>query len=150
MVSWTKIKQGTKVELPLWLAEMLAVSQSIGSSPMATIDMPSALSTRVLNALKADPRTVDLRAQAPHFYSLGVRMLELFEEDEMAEVLAATLRKRAAEIHDHANNPRGGLGGDGGTEFLRGLDETERQLFRAAHDSSKATRTWLADVQKKS
>ena len=55
---------------------------------MATIDMPSALSQRVLNALKADPRTVDLRAQAPHFYSLGVRMLELFEEDEMAEVLA--------------------------------------------------------------
>ena len=54
---------------------------------MATIDMPSSLSQRVLNALKADPKSVDLRAQAPHFYSLGARMLELFEEDEMSDVL---------------------------------------------------------------
>lgn len=54
---------------------------------MATIDLPSSLSSRVLNALKADPRTVDLRAQAPHFFSLGARMLELFEEEEMVDVL---------------------------------------------------------------
>lgn len=55
---------------------------------MATIDMPNALSSRVMNALKADPRTVEVRAQAPHFYSLGARMLELFEEDEMVDVLS--------------------------------------------------------------
>ena len=55
---------------------------------MATIDMPHALSQRVLNALKADPRTVDLRTQAPHFFSLGARMLELFEEDDMVDVLS--------------------------------------------------------------
>ena len=54
---------------------------------MTTIDMPHALSSRVMNALKADPRTVEVRAQAPHFYSLGARMLELFEEDEMVDVL---------------------------------------------------------------
>jgi hypothetical protein len=41
-----------------------------------------------LNALKADPRTVDLRALAPHFYDLGARILELFEEEEMIEVLS--------------------------------------------------------------
>jgi GINS complex subunit 3 len=40
-----------------------------------------------MNALKADPRTVDLRVQAPHFYSLGVRILELFEEEEMVDIL---------------------------------------------------------------
>jgi GINS complex subunit 3 len=53
-----------------------------------TLDPPSALSPRVLNALKADPRTVDLRALAPHFYDLGARILELFEEEEMIEVLS--------------------------------------------------------------
>lgn len=53
-----------------------------------TLDPPSALSPRVLNALKADPRTVDLRALAPHFYNLGARILELFDEDEMIEVLS--------------------------------------------------------------
>ena len=42
----------------------------------------------MLNALKADPRTVDLRALAPHFYNLGARILELFDEEEMIEVLS--------------------------------------------------------------
>lgn len=41
-----------------------------------------------MNALKADPKTVELRAQAPHFYSLAARVLELLEEDEMVDVLA--------------------------------------------------------------
>jgi GINS complex subunit 3 len=49
--------------------------------------MPEALSERVMNALKADPRTIDLRALAPHFYNLSERILELFEEEEMVEVL---------------------------------------------------------------
>jgi hypothetical protein len=82
-----KVKEGTKLELPLWLAEMLAVSQPQSGASTLTLDMPPALSVRVMNALKADPKTLDLRALAPHFYALGSRMLELFEEDEVGEVL---------------------------------------------------------------
>lgn len=59
----------------------------IGTSRLVTLDMPDALSERVMNALKADPRTVDLRALAPHFYHLSERILELFEEEEMVDVL---------------------------------------------------------------
>ncbi|KAL9061275.1 MAG: hypothetical protein Q9162_000149 [Coniocarpon cinnabarinum] len=103
--------------------------------------MPHALSSRVMNALKADPRTVDVRAQAPHFYTLAARMLDLFEEDEMVDVLSDTFKKRAMVIADHAHNPRGG-------EFLQSLDESERQLFRSAHDSAKATQEWLADEKR--
>ena len=66
---------------------MLAVSQNVNASALVTLDLPKALSPRVLNALKADPRTVDLRALAPHFYNLAARMLELFEEEEMIDVL---------------------------------------------------------------
>ena len=36
-----------------------------------------------------------------------------------------TFKERAAEIADHAHNPRGALGE--AQEFLRGLDEMERQ-----------------------
>lgn len=63
-------------------------SARLGTSRLVTLDLPSALSERVMNALKADPRTVDLRTLAPHFYSLGVRILELFEEEEMVDILA--------------------------------------------------------------
>lgn len=69
---------------------MLAVSKPAGpaSNSLATLDMPSALGPRVLNALRADPKSVDLRAQAPWFYGLGGRMLELFEEEEVVGVLS--------------------------------------------------------------
>jgi GINS complex subunit 3 len=124
---------------------------------MVSLDFPAALSQRVINALKADPNTVDLRAQAPHFYALGSRILELFEEEEIVDVLLevrepyllidiCAFRKRAADIADHAHNPRGALGE--GADFLRGLDETERQLFRSAHDSAKAMKNWVADLKK--
>ena len=55
---------------------------------MVNLDLPTSLSPRVLNALKADPRTVDLRVLAPHFYELAARTLDLFEEDEIVDVLS--------------------------------------------------------------
>ncbi|BCS01131.1 DNA replication protein PSF3 [Aspergillus luchuensis] len=119
------IKAGTRIDLPLWLGEMLSIGARLGTSRLVTLDLPSALSERVMNALKADPRTVDLRSLAPHFYSLSERILELFEEEELVEVLSNTFKKRSAVIADHAHNPQGALGQ--GADFLRGLDETERQ-----------------------
>jgi len=68
---------------------------------------------------------VELRALASYFYELAARVLELFEEEEVVDVLSETFKKRAAEIADHAHNPRGALGE--GADFLRGLDEMERQ-----------------------
>lgn len=62
-------------------------SARLGTSRLVSLDLPSALSERVMNALKAEPRTVDLRALAPHFYNLSERILELFEEEEMVDVL---------------------------------------------------------------
>lgn len=85
----TAVDHGTKLDLPLWLAEMLAVSKPAGptSTSLGSLDSPPALGQRVMNALRADPKSVDLRAQAQWFYGLGERMLELFEEEETVEVL---------------------------------------------------------------
>ncbi|EMC98308.1 hypothetical protein BAUCODRAFT_32327 [Baudoinia panamericana UAMH 10762] len=146
----TAIQQGTKLDLPLWMAEMLAVSKPAGpsSSSLATLDMPTALGQRVMNALQADPKSVDLRSQAQWFYGLGERMLELFEEEEMVEVMTETFKQRALEIADKAQNTRSAQqsGGDG-TDFMRGLDETERLLFRSAHDGSNAVKKWMDAVR---
>ncbi|KAJ5268226.1 hypothetical protein N7524_005685 [Penicillium chrysogenum] len=140
------IKAGTRIDLPLWLGEMLSIGARLGTSRLVTLDMPEALSERVMNALKADPRTLDLRALAPHFYNLSERILELFEEEEMVDVLGDAFKKRAADIADHAHNSRGAVGG--GVDFLRGLDETERQLFRVAHDRAKDMRIWTGEAKR--
>jgi len=52
-----------------------------------SLDFPPPLQQRVINALKADPKTIDLRAQAPHFYTLGARILDLFEDEDVVDVL---------------------------------------------------------------
>lgn len=95
----TSIEHGTKLDLPLWMAEMLAVSKPAGpnSNSLVTLDMPPALGQRVINALRADPRSVELRAQAQWFYGLGERMLELFEEEDMVDILS--------DVRAHSRDP---------------------------------------------
>ncbi|KAK2074220.1 hypothetical protein P8C59_008441 [Phyllachora maydis] len=161
------LKSGARLSLPLWLAEMLAIANVSGASASASADdsrsfvtlgLPPALAADVVNALKADPRAVPLRDQSPHFYTLATRLLDLFEDRELAAVLRRTFAARAAEVALHARKAGGGGGGDdnasnlgvggAGEDFLRGLDETERALFRRAHDGVKAGREWMERVKK--
>lgn len=97
------VENGTKLDLPLWLAEMLAVSKPAGpaSASLASLDMPQALGQRVMNALRADPKSVDVRAQALFFYGLGERMLELFEEEETVEILTDVSLSAIPTESDH-------------------------------------------------
>ncbi|KAK3900222.1 hypothetical protein C8A05DRAFT_36148 [Staphylotrichum tortipilum] len=157
------LKAGTKVNLPLWLAEMLVIANSgdAEGKSFVTFDLPPALGNDVVQALKADPRAVPLRDQSPHFYGLGTHMMDLSEEQEMAAVLRKTFVTRAAEVALHARKVGGvghrgkgpeegsnlGIGG-AGEEFLRGLDEWERKLFRKAHDGAKSGKEWMEGVKK--
>lgn len=75
------------MELPLWLAEILAVSQAQSGTPTLILEMPKALGKQHMNALIADPKSINIRDFAQHFYALGARMLELFEDDAISDVL---------------------------------------------------------------
>ncbi|SPO05352.1 probable DNA replication complex GINS protein PSF3 [Cephalotrichum gorgonifer] len=148
------LKAGTTLTLPLWLAEMLAISSAGGgpheeSRPHVTMSPPAALTGEVIQALKADPRAVPLRDQSAHFYGLGTRMLDLFEDKELASVLRKTFVGRAAEVGLHAGKVgEDSVGSGAGEEFLRGLDEWERALFRKAHEGAKGTKEWMENVKK--
>lgn len=151
------LKAGTSVGLPLWLAELLALAnrtpgatQDGSSGSFVTLNMPRSLSGEVLAALKADPRAVPLRDQSHNFYGLGTRMLDLFEEREICAALRRTFATRAAEIALHARKAGAteDLGIGTGEEFLRGLDEWERRLFRKAHESTKSTKEWMETVKR--
>ena len=132
-----QITPHTPLPLPLWLAELLCVqttrsSSSSSSSPTSilTIDLPPLLSARVLNALRADPISVELRQQAPYFYAFATRVLELFEEEDVVDVLEMSWKRRSKGVGDVAHASSGGGGGAGGVgereAFLRGLEEGER------------------------
>lgn len=89
-VSFWGLKQQTNRGCPVVLLSCSNQPERtrLGTSRLVTLDLPSALFERVMNALKADPRTVDLRSLAPHFYNLSERILELFEEEEMVDILS--------------------------------------------------------------
>jgi GINS complex subunit 3 len=134
---------------------MLAVSSPSSNKSLVSLHLPSSLAPRVVNALKADPKSIDLRALAQHFYGLGSRLLELLEEEELCDVLMESWKKRAVEIQDQAGNLGGGkkgggrgVGNDRGHEFLTGLDESERALFRASHDGARGMKSWVSEVKK--
>lgn len=170
------LRAGAKIALPLWLGEMLVLAGSNNSSSLdedargwISFNLPAALGPDVVAALKADPRAVPLRDRSAHFYALAARMLELSEEKELAAVLRKTYVMRAGEVGLHARKVGGGgkntaghsgrhgkeeekgsnLGVGGvGEDFLRGLDEWERKLFRQAHDGTRAGKEYLDDVMK--
>ena len=55
-----------------------------------TLDLPECLGQRAMNALKANPKVVDLRqlvGGGGYFYGVTGRVLELFEEDEVGNVV---------------------------------------------------------------
>lgn len=122
------ITENSKLELPLWLAEVLAISGITPESPNAFVSLlePACFSQKVINALKSDPSSVDLHAQSPVFTRLAERWLSLFGDTEMAEVIENTIQQRAVEIFNHANNRRGDR-----PEFSFYLDqfETDRKYI---------------------
>ncbi|KAL8369979.1 hypothetical protein RB595_000373 [Gaeumannomyces hyphopodioides] len=173
------LKAGTRVNLPLWLAEMLALANTSdpddprgAASSFVSLNLPAPLADEVVQALKADPRSVPLRDRSPHFYALAVRILDLFEERDLAAVLRRSFVVRASDVGLHARKAGGAsaaaaAGGGGGAagakkeegsnvglggvseEFLRGLDEWERALFRMAHDGTKAGHEWMDGVKRR-
>ncbi|KND91671.1 DNA replication complex GINS protein PSF3 [Tolypocladium ophioglossoides CBS 100239] len=142
------LKPGTALSLPLWLAEMLALA-SAGEDARAplTLNLPACLSEAVAAALKADPRAVALRDQSAHLYGVGVRMLDLFDERELGAVLRRTWAVRAADVGLHARKADEAVGGQG-AEFLRGLEEWERALFRRGHEGVRRAREWMDRVKR--
>ncbi|KAI1764829.1 DNA replication complex GINS protein PSF3 [Hypoxylon sp. FL1150] len=148
------LKAGISIGLPLWLAEPLALTSVSQTSPddtkFVTLDLPPSLSNQVMSALKADPRVVPLRDQSHNFYSLGTRMLDVFEEREICAILRKTFVTRATDIALHARKAGAteDMGVGTGEEFLRGLEEWERKLFRKAHEGTKGTKEWMEGVKK--
>ncbi|CAR24609.1 DNA replication protein PSF3 [Lachancea thermotolerans CBS 6340] len=143
-----EIKKNAKVELPLWLARILAIvggdeeadPDSEGALPFVELLAPEILSSRVMNAIKSSPVALDVHSINAHFYALAVKWATLFDDRELVRVLNYMLLERTREIHNHAAS--GTLGGAPST-FMLTLDEFEKKLYRDTHSGCKETRHWI-------
>lgn len=97
------------------------------------LDLPTSIAPRVLNALKADARTVDLRALAAHFYELAARVLDLFEEEEVVDVLS--------EVRGFSTTAHGGSFGAEGKKWRAfGKLGANMRTIRGRADFQEASR----------
>lgn len=127
-----KIKERSQVELPLWLAELLAISGITPDSPTSFVSLltPEIFSTKVLNALKSDSKSVDLRSRCSVFFWLAERWVAIFGDQELSNTVVEALRARAVEISDIAHSQRGPLGE--ASEIMMKLDDFE-QSCKSSH-----------------
>jgi GINS complex subunit 3 len=122
-----QLKENTKLELALWLAELLAISGITPDSNKSFLSLlqPTMFSNKVVNALKTDAVNVDLHAQSSVFFAMAERWLSLFGDHDLTEVMVETVQRRSAEISDFAHTPRGTAGDSG--DFLLKLESFERK-----------------------
>ncbi|KAI0723463.1 GINS complex, Psf3 component [Earliella scabrosa] len=145
------IKQGSKVQIPLWMAYILIYSD------YADFTIPPPFSARVRNALNAEPKSVRLSAlvgQGGPWYGFGRMIMRLLNDEaaaELSKVLTETFRARLPEVIDQAQHFASLHGTAGGASrggdatiaaFREGMDGTERELFQLAQDSARKTKGW--------
>ncbi|KAL9933204.1 hypothetical protein V8E36_007922 [Tilletia maclaganii] len=163
------IKANSRVDLPFWLAETLALHGHV------TLNVPKTYSTRVRSALDANPRSVNLRNLHPSWYEFATRMGTMMDDSELIDAVSKTYAARLPQVYEQAQSlsslagatgsaesggPSSGvsrldaLSGSGAAresalspemvEFLAGLDDSERKLLRSGQVGATVMRNYLA------
>ncbi|KAK0557923.1 DNA replication protein [Tilletia horrida] len=163
------IKANSRLDLPFWLAEQLALHQRL------QLHVPKPYTGRVRAALDANPRSVNLRNLNPNWYAVAARMGPLMDDSELVDAISTTYSARLPQIYEQAQSlsslagatgtAEGGGPGSGVSrldalsgsgvaresalssemvEFLAGLDDSERNLLRAGQIGATVMRNYLA------
>lgn len=150
------IEKNCRLDLPLWLARILAIvggdeegQEDEEALPFVELLRPEMFSPKVVNAIKAGASDLDLHTINAHFYSLAVKWITLFGDEELAGVVSEMVLERSLEMNGHASSvavQAAGVEAQSsliGSPFLITMDESEKQLYRLAHDSYKRTKKWI-------
>ncbi|GBL49717.1 DNA replication protein [Candidozyma auris] len=134
------LEKDTKVELPMWLAKLLAMSELSAQSDLSFVEMltPEFISNKVLSAIRADPTSVDLHSLKANYYKLAEQWIYIFNDRPVAEIVMEMLKQRALEIDNFASNTNKHVN----SSFLHSLDEFEKKLYRVTAESKRRMRNW--------
>ncbi|KAK3284699.1 hypothetical protein CYMTET_7659 [Cymbomonas tetramitiformis] len=128
------LKEGAKLEIPLWLTKDLA------SRGMIKVERPSYYGPRVKNDLQADPRCVNLGEKSPYFYDVGLRLLEVSHDPKLAELLNLTFQRRYQQLLIAALSVQADTKDI--TRLQRVLSAEEKKLFDDGRLSRSSFESW--------
>ncbi|XP_011881651.1 PREDICTED: DNA replication complex GINS protein PSF3 [Vollenhovia emeryi] len=126
---------GTKLELPLWLAQPLNKARE----SIVSVDIPKTYKEGYREILLADACTVVLNKWNPYYYELGMYLRKFNNRDcEMIiDSLLLTFRSRFRLVMDWAQNPVS-------DPMLNGLlPRLERDLFFTGRKAKLQLNEWL-------
>ncbi|GME68937.1 unnamed protein product [[Candida] boidinii] len=115
-----KIKKDSILELPIWLAEILAVcavnsngnenqdneedededNNNNTQSTFLQLIQPDYFSPKIINAIKADSLSLDLHSLLSNYYKIVIKWGWMFNDEELINVISKMLIQRSCEIND--------------------------------------------------
>ncbi|KFV65622.1 DNA replication complex GINS protein PSF3, partial [Dryobates pubescens] len=133
--------QGSKLEIPLWLAKGLHDSKR----RIISVELPKIYKEAWRTVFSADANVVDLHKMGPYYYGFGSQLLNFdnTENPQIAQKLlfAAALQTfigRFRRIMDSSQNAYN----EDTSALLARLDELERALFRAGQKGLHDFQCW--------
>ncbi|CAL1289604.1 unnamed protein product [Larinioides sclopetarius] len=128
------ISKGTKLEIPLWMA------QALQSRRIILTDIPRVYREAYREILNADATVVDLHKMGPYFYHLGLYLLRFTHQDseDISRMLNQTFRNRFRKLMDTSQNSLE----EDATILTANLDRTEVALFNLGHKSLLDLKNW--------
>ncbi|XP_017875984.1 DNA replication complex GINS protein PSF3 [Ceratina calcarata] len=129
------LKVGSKLDLPLWLAEPLKKMQN----SVVSVDIPKIYKEVYREILEADADAIVLSSWNPFYYELGmhVRRLSDNDVDQITDCLLQTFKARLRIIMDWAQNPVSDV------SLGQELPRLERDLFLSGRRAKIRLLEWL-------
>ncbi|KAF5919652.1 hypothetical protein HPG69_000253 [Diceros bicornis minor] len=140
------IPQGSKLELPLWLARGLFDNKR----RILSVELPKIYQEGWRTVFSADANVVDLHKMGPHFYGFGSQLLH-FDSPENADIsqnknrsdfshslLLQTFIGRFRRIMDSSQNAYN----EDTSALVARLDEMERGLFQTGQKGLNDFQCW--------
>ncbi|KAH0619418.1 hypothetical protein JD844_000031 [Phrynosoma platyrhinos] len=130
------LPEGTKLELPLWLAKGLYDNKQ----RILSVELPTVYKESWRTVFSADANVVDLHKLGPYYYGFGSQMLHFDspENPEIAQTILQTFIGRFRRIMDSSQNAFN----EDTSALVARLDELERGLFQAGQKGLNDFQGW--------
>ncbi|KAM8959402.1 DNA replication complex GINS protein PSF3 isoform 1-T1 [Lycaon pictus] len=130
------LRQGSKLELPLWLAKGLFDNKR----RIISVELPKIYQQGWRTVFSADANVVDLHKLGPHFYGFGSQLLHFDspENADISESLLQTFIGRFRRIMDSSQNAYN----EDTSALVARLDEMERGLFQTGQKGLNDFQCW--------
>lgn len=133
----TDVAEGTKLELPLWMAKVLK------SRHIIEIEVPKSYNETFREQIEADANTLDFHRHGPNYYTFGKHLVSMNVKGaySIAMSMVDAFRQRFHKLFDYALN----TSTDTQQQFLdfqARLDNQELTLLKLGRNATSEYKQW--------